>query len=65
MYNTKPFKEDSMKIELKRSKPRAKALNEALMTRKPGRMNEKDVGRNKDKQALRRALDTYHNDTDD
>lgn len=55
MYTTKLKDEDENLIEIPRSKPRNKHLNEVLLSRPGGRMkNPKDRSRSKEKQDLRR-----------
>ena len=59
MYYTMQKNHDDLTFTLERSKPRAKQLNEVLMSRKGGRMSTKDEGRNKNKQELRRTLKSF------
>lgn len=59
MYYTQTPKTPDLTIKISRQKPRAKEVNEILMSRKAGRMNDKDVGRNKGKEELRRALSRF------
>lgn len=59
MYYSQESKKDDLTIKTSRLKPRAKAVNDVLLTRKAGRMNDKDVGRHKDEQALRKAISTF------
>ena len=59
MHNTKYPVDGEFTIKLSRlRKPRAKQLNETLLTRPAGKMhNPKDIGRSKQKQNLRTLLD--------
>ena len=59
MYK-KSYNEDDLTIKLSRQRnpPRAKELNETLLSRPSGKMiNPKDISRNKQKRNLRDMLD--------
>lgn len=59
MYNTQMYDQDEYTIKLSRGTraPRAQQLNENLMARRGGKMqNPKDVSRHKNKQRLRKDL---------
>ena len=59
MYKTQYPIDDNLTVKLSRlRKPRAKQVNEVLMTRPAGKVyNPKDISRNKQKQNLRDMLD--------
>lgn len=61
MYKVKPFVDDDEDYTIKLSRkqrPRAKALNETLLSRPSGRMSSpKDHSRRREKQDLRQLLD--------
>jgi hypothetical protein len=60
MYKIKPFAEDDDIIVVEKSKPRNKAVNDILLSKRGGRMkSDKDTNRQKDKQKLRKQLKDF------